>query len=368
MTFPVPSSTKEPRHGPPTERSTRIGRIEGVPDRSELGGQLTTGVQEAPLKALERASLLLEPALAKALEGIDAELMEPVTHHMLGGGKKLRAALCLLSAEAAGASAQEALIGAVAIELVHNFSLIHDDVIDRDIERRHRSSVWVKFGIGAAIVAGDALSTLAMQLLLDHPTTARIRAAQILARATQDMIGGQAQDMAFEQRHHVTLAECIAMEAGKTAALLSCAASMGAVLAEAPEEVVSALCDYGYHLGIAFQAVDDVLGIWGDSAITGKPVGSDLLGRKKTVPVAMALCAESGLAAELSAALGLDGSGPDVELASDLLERCGAKSRTMELASSHLERCLAALEGAALIAGPASELAQIARYVVRRDR
>ena len=181
--------------------------------------------------------------------------------------------------------------GGVAVELVHNFSLIHDDIIDTDTERHHRPTVWSVYGIGPAIVAGDALQILAHQVLLESPSGRGAAASAALADATAAMIAGQADDIAFETRRDVTVEQCMAMSAAKTGALLGCAASIGAILAGAPDATVGALRDYGRHLGLAFQAVDDLLGIWGDPSRTGKPAGSDLRQRKKSMPVVSALAA-----------------------------------------------------------------------------
>ena len=214
--------------------------------------------------------------LAAAVGRLDEALQAPVRHHLDGGGKRVRAALVLVSAAAAGGAEEDGIPGAVAVELVHNYSLLHDDIIDGDQERRHRPTVWVEYGVGPAIVAGDALAGLALQVLLEHPTPERVRAAVRLAEANQAMIAGQASDMAFETRPAVTVAECLAMEEGKTGALISCAAAIGAHLAGAPAATVTALEAFGAHLGTAFQAVDDLLGIWGEPAVTGKPVGTGL--------------------------------------------------------------------------------------------
>ena len=139
---------------------------------------------------LARAALVVAPALDEAVGRLSPSLQGPVHHHLAGGGKRVRAALSLLSATAAGAAEEIGVVGAVAIELIHNFSLIHDDIIDGDTERRHRSTVWSEFGIGPAIIAGDALATLALQVLLDDPTAERVRAARCLVEATQVMIAG----------------------------------------------------------------------------------------------------------------------------------------------------------------------------------
>jgi geranylgeranyl diphosphate synthase, type I len=298
--------------------------------------------------------------------------------------------------------------GAVAVELVHNFSLIHDDIIDTDVERHHRPTVWSVYGIGPAIVAGDALQILAHQILLETPFGQGAVASAALADATAAMIAGQADDIAFETRRDVSVEQCMAMSAAKTGALLGSAASMGAILAGAPDATVGALRDYGRYLGLAFQAVDDLLGIWGDPAQTGKPAGSDLRQRKKSMPVVSALAAGGPDADELrdliagpSAATapvpdgsdgprGSDASDADVvgaivtgqtvagdartplepdqiERATYLVEACGGREWTAVRAKANLDAALGALERVRLSAIPHRDLADIAVYVVERD-
>ena len=329
---------------------------------------LPPNVNAAAAATLTRAARIVAPALDDAVRRLSPSLQGAVQHHLAGGGKHVRAALTLLSALATGGTEETGVVGAVAIELVHNFSLIHDDIIDGDTERRHRSTVWSQFGIGQAIIAGDALSTLAVQLLLEDPTPPRVRATACLVEATQVMIAGQGDDMAFESRPSVTVAECLDMERGKTSALLACALSLGAILADAPASSVAALAEFGSHVGTAFQAVDDLLGIWGEPARTGKPVGSDLLAHKKTLPVSIALARAEGSLPELRRLLEGDLSAPDVERARTLLEECGAKDETAALADEHLDRAVAALDRVPLVPGPKSDLLAIARFVTERDR
>jgi geranylgeranyl diphosphate synthase, type I len=317
--------------------------------------------------SLAHASALVAPALEAAVSQLHPELREPVLHHLGGGGKHVRAGLVLLSAAAAGAPEEVGIVGAVAIELIHNFSLIHDDIIDGDAERRHRPTVWSKFGVGSAIIAGDALATLATQLLLEDPTPERVRAAATLATATQAMIGGQADDMAFERRESISVDECLAMERGKTGALLGCAAALGAILAGAPDDVIEGLGRFGNHLGVAFQAVDDVLGVWGEPGVTGKPVGSDLLAHKKTLPVAVAVARSNGKAQELLDLLNSDLSPTDVVHATTLMDDADARDESMAVAAFHLAAALASLDRASLEPGPAEDLSAIARFVTERD-
>jgi geranylgeranyl diphosphate synthase, type I len=324
--------------------------------------------ESSALEILARAKTLVNPALDDATRRLSPELRPLVSHHLSAGGKYVRASLALLSASAGGAEERVGLVGALAIEFVHNFSLIHDDIIDGDLERRHEPTVWAKYGVGPAIIAGDALATLAFQLLLDEATPQRVRAAARLAEATQAMIVGQALDIASEQQLSLSVEECLRMEAGKTGALLSCAASIGAILAGANDDVIDALSDFGDHLGQAFQAIDDMLGVWGEPSVTGKPVGNDLRLRKKTLPVCIAYSKGFDVFAETSSSLDKELTDAEVEAAMTLLDECGAKYETTEMAESELNAALAALGRAPMPAAARSELAVLARYVIERDQ
>jgi geranylgeranyl diphosphate synthase type I len=338
---------------------------------------------------LERARELVGPRLRLAIERLSPEL-QPLASYHLGwsdadgrpcggdGGKGVRPALALLSAEAVGAPSLTGVPGGVAIELVHNFSLIHDDVIDEDAERRHRPTIWSLFGIGRAVIVGDALLALAQQVLLDPDLLAlagelpadplaAAAATRCLADATAAMIAGQALDMAFEAVPTVDVEGCLAMEAGKTGALLGCAASIGAVSAGAPARQVEGLRSFGLELGLAFQAIDDVLGIWGDPAVTGKPAFSDLYQHKKSLPVAAALAGGGARAEELAALLGEESLGEgEVARAAELVELAGGRDLAEAEARRRFAAAVGALEGAGLEPGPAEELAEVAGFVVDR--
>jgi geranylgeranyl diphosphate synthase type I len=334
-----------------------------------LADSLSTRDNEAiALEALKRSKALVQPALTTAALHLNAELQPVVLHHLSGGGKYVRASLALVSGNACGLDDQGGLVGALAIELVHNFSLIHDDIIDGDTERRHEPTVWAKYGVGPALIAGDGLLALAFQLLLEEPTTERVRAARRVAEATQSMIAGQAEDISSEHQLSLSVEECLRMEAGKTGALLSCAASIGAILAGANDDTVKALSDYGDHLGLAFQAIDDILGVWGDPSVTGKPVGNDLRLRKKTLPISIANAKGFEIFAE--SAPTDEGGLNDAEVAEAmvLLEECGAKYETLEMAETNLSAALAALQRVSLAPKSALELAAIAHYVIERDK
>jgi geranylgeranyl diphosphate synthase type I len=316
---------------------------------------------------LRRAAEQVAPAIEAVVARLSPELRPAAEHHLAGGGKRVRAGLVLVGAEAAGASAEVGIPGAVAIELVHNFSLVHDDIMDGDTERRHRPTVWAEFGTGQAIIVGDALATLSLEILLEEPTPERVRAAHRLTVDTQSMIAGQAADLAFETRSDVTVEDCLSMLEGKTGALLSCSCALGAILAGAPATVVDALGEFGRHLGISFQAVDDILGIWGDPSVTGKPAGNDLLAHKKSLPVVAAL-SRAGGNDELRRLLAGDLPGDELARATALIEASGARELVMGIADDYLGRALAALDRVELVEGPREELVSIAHFVTERDR
>lgn len=290
-----------------------------------------------------------------------------------GGGKGVRQALAVLSAEAAGAPAEDAVAGAVAVELVHAFSLVHDDIMDGDEQRRHRATVWKAYGAGPAVLAGDALFALAVQTVADAANEHAGAAVGHVTGALLQLVNGQAEDIDFETRpwigpEAVSVAEYRAMAERKTGALLGCASAIGAVLVGAPRPVVDALSAAGRHLGLVFQAVDDLLGIWGDPAVTGKPVFSDLRRGKKTLPVLAAIETGSRAGHHLAELLGSGDDLDDRELlhAAELVEQAGGRSVAHQESQHHLNRALRILEDAPLHGPAAAELAVLAVFLDKR--
>ncbi len=331
-------------------------------------------------EVLERTRALVQPALVAAVDRLSPDLAVPARYHfgwvdargvpLPSGrdGKGVRPTLALLSAEAVGAEAEVALPGAVAVELIHNFSLVHDDIVDDDAERRHRATMWKVFGVGDAIIVGDALMGLAIELLMDETTPARAAAAADLVQATTAMIAGQYMDMTFNRLDTVGVEQCWEMVSRKTGALLAHASAVGAILAGAPTTTVEALRSFGKELGLGFQAMDDLLGIWGDPAVTGKPAGNDLRERKKSIPVAVALSSGTRageMLADLYTQDHLDEA--DITRAGALVEEAGGRAATAEAARECMHRAAEALHSADLEAQPAEELLDLARFVVNRE-
>jgi geranylgeranyl diphosphate synthase type I len=206
-------------------------------------------------------------------------------------GKQFRPILSLLACEAVGGTWEDALPAAAAIELLHNFSLIHDDIEDQDPSRRHRATVWKLWGEAQAINAGDSMFALAGRALLE--TQMPTDALDTLARRFHDMslslTEGQFLDMQFESRQDVTPEEYLDMIGRKTGALVAFSCFAGAIIGGASDQVRDALHDFGGELGMAFQIQDDIQGIWGHPDATGKAASKDLENRKKTLPVLLAL-------------------------------------------------------------------------------
>ena len=329
---------------------------------------------------LSHSRVAITPALRTAVDRLDDETRHQAAYHFgwitAGGaptsadtGKAVRPALALLSAEAVGAAPEIALPGAVAVELVHNFSLIHDDLMDGDEERRHRRTVWKLWGASSAVLTGDAMLALAQEVLLDSGQPAGAPAARLLAQTTRRLIRGQVQDLSFERRPHVAIEDCVDMAAGKTGALLSASAAIGAVLAGAPEATVDALALYGDQVGLAFQLTDDVLDIWGDPVVTGKSAYSDLRARKKSLPVGYALNQGGPLSVELAAWLSTSDEPGEEELrrVAELIADAGGRDWALAEAARRMALAEDALRGVDLDTGAREELLALGRFVVDRE-
>lgn len=270
-------------------------------------------------------------------------------------GKRLRPLLCLLSCQAAGGDPQMALPAAAAIEILHNFSLIHDDIEDNSATRRHRPTVWSLWGQPHAINVGDgmfALAYLTMGSLAERgvPAERAHRAERAFQRACLTLTEGQFLDMYFEETFAISEEDYLRMIRGKTAALLAASAYIGGVLAGVPEETAGILYSFGDALGMMFQIQDDILGIWGEEAVTGKPSGSDILQRKKSLPLVYAVrrLQETGSAASMERLKEVYHS-PEVPAEAvqevvALLDAVGARVYCEELAGRYQEEALGYLE------------------------
>lgn len=352
------------------------------------GTDVATGAHADAAALLLRCRALVRPALAGAVGRLHPWTGEMAAFSLgwsdvtgtpepgASEGKGVRQALAVLGAEAVGANGRVAVAGAVAVELVHAFSLLHDDIMDGDAVRRQRETVWKAYGTGPAVLAGDALFALAVQSLAEVPGAHTGPALRRLSGTLTDLVRGQAEDLCFEDRPWtgpgaVRPDAYRVMAEHKTGALLGCAAALGALLGGAPDATVTALDRAGRHLGVAFQVVDDLLGVWGDPVVTGKPVHGDLRRRKKTYPVLAALAAGTSAARELAALL--DAPGPAGTLddrtaarAAELVERAGGRDATLDEARRHLDAARRSLRGVPLAPGAARDLDALLAFLLHR--
>ena len=244
----------------------------------------------------------IEAELQKQVSRLDSPRTKPfhemLTYHMgwtgegagpEATGKRIRPLLVLLCTSSCGANWQLALPAAAAIELVHNFSLVHDDIQDNSSKRRGRDTAWVKWGAPMAINVGDALFVMSSQAIVDlkkdYSADVVMKAAEILHNTCLDLTRGQFLDMSYEERNDLGVEDYWHMISGKTSALIAACCHIGALLGGADDEKQEVYRSFGHYLGLAFQVQDDILGIWGDENVTGKSVASDLVEGKNSLPI-----------------------------------------------------------------------------------
>jgi geranylgeranyl diphosphate synthase type I len=263
-------------------------------------------------------------------------------------GKRFRPLLCLLACETAGGNGEAALDIAASIELLHNFSLVHDDIQDRDPARRHRPTVWKLWGEAQGINVGDGLFALASRAVLELPDA---DAALAIGKAFQDtaqlLTLGQFLDMNFESRDSVSIDEYLFMTSNKTAALVEFCIWSGARIATADQRLLEKLGEFGRELGVAYQIHDDVMGIWGTAEETGKLPGTDLRNCKKTLPILLAARRAGGVDVGMFGQY-FAGAGVEYEEMRAALDRLEARRESQEVLVKHLDAAISSLEASTL--------------------
>ncbi len=336
--------------------------------------------------SLNEFSSLMRPEIENELRKQVGRLDEPRTdplHEMLtyhlgwtgegsgpdAQGKRIRPLLLLLTSAACDADWKNALPAAAAVELVHNFSLIHDDIQDNSSKRRGRDTVWVKWGIAQGINAGDSLFVLSNQALFDLPADVPadvvIEASRILHDTCLDLTRGQYLDISYEHRSDLTLEDYWLMVGYKTASLLTACCSLGALISRADQATQEAYRDFGRYLGLAFQIQDDYLGIWGDTVLTGKSADSDLISRKKSLPVLFGLGKNAQFAERWKNSPISKENVPEI---ADLLAAEGARLFTQETADQMTDLAVAALRRADPKGDAGEALYELANTLLIRER
>lgn len=289
-------------------------------------------------------------------------------------GKALRPTLCMFACEALQGDLQRALPAAAALELIHNFSLIHDDIQDQDLERRHQPTVWGLWGIPRALLAGDTMRLLGDLEVLNCSRSnvapsITLQVSEILTESYLEMIEGQCLDLGFESRADITAEDYLRMIACKTGALIRCSLHIGALLASDQRQSTDAFARFGSYLGRAYQIRDDYLGIWGDQHATGKSSDNDIRRRKKSFPVVFAFeKASGGSRDDLIRIYGQDSlDDSDVERVTAILEEVGAPECAESIIRESAESAVEALAPVALPQWARIEVAELVDFLARRQ-
>ena len=327
----------------------------------------------------DRYRAYIEQALADSVPPVAAHPVNtPLRYHLgwtdrygvpsptpASQGKALRPTLCIFACDAFQGRPEQAAPAAAALELIHNFSLVHDDIQDEGAERRHQPTVWALWGTAPALVAGDAMQSLgdlaALRGGAPIPAATAIRVSGLLTDSYLEMIEGQCRDLQFEQRNAIAAAEYLDMIALKTGALIRCSLEIGVAIATDDAAAIRDVARFGRAVGRLFQIRDDYLGIWGDEAITGKPSDSDIVQRKKSYPIVYAFQEATGAArAELLRLYALETiDEPEVGQVLNVLDDIGAARQTdclTELTADEARSALATLELPAWAAADAENL------------
>lgn len=288
-------------------------------------------------------------------------------------GKRIRPTLCLLACEALGGDVKSALPAAAAVELVHNFSLIHDDIQDGNSERHNRPTVWWVWGPAQAINAGDGMHALARLALLRQTDSGMspertLKAVGLLDEACLRLCEGQYLDLTYQERVDISQDAYFKMVEGKTAALISCATELGAVMSQAGEPVAKALANFGSKLGTAFQIRDDILDLWGQQD-TGKPLAGDILNKKKSLPIVYAIENASGAERRALGDVYFKRvmEPEDIDKIIEVLETLGARQFCQDMADALCNEALDSLREAGLSSEQSEGLEALARFMVSRE-
>lgn len=314
---------------------------------------------------------LFEQSLRQLRTPEEPELLyAPIIYSMSGGGKRLRPVLLLLSAEAFGGSVDEAMTAAMAVEVFHNFTLLHDDIMDNADMRRGKPSVFAKWGENVAILSGDAMLITAYKLLAELNPTKLPRVMRLFNDMALEVCEGQQYDMDFESQAKVSVVDYIQMIERKTSALLSGSAMIGATIAGASDADIKLLYRFATELGLAFQLQDDLLDSYGDEAL-GKKIGGDILEGKQTYLMVQAMSRATEEEREVLRTTHLSDKLSDAEKIATvkaLYDKLEVKRATEQQIDQRFERALGILSSLSIGAERTVHLAEFARNLIGRKK
>ena len=300
-----------------------------------------------------------------------SHLYEPITYTMDLGGKRLRPVLVLMACEAVGGDINRALTPAIGLEMFHNFTLLHDDVMDKADIRRGKPTVHVKWDDNTAILSGDAMLTMATQLIAQSPADVMPQVMDLYNRTAMEIYEGQQYDVDFETRNDVTVDEYIEMIRLKTSVLLGCACKMGALIGGADEATARLFYKVGENLGLAFQLQDDMLDVWGDEATFGKAIGGDIMNNKKTFLLINAMQRATGdHKVELSLWLNTPNASRSVKVpaVTAIYDALNLRSLSLDAINRYNNEALEALGKIDISAEARTEFCNFITRLVKRDK
>lgn len=314
---------------------------------------------------------LFEAALNQMQTPEEPELLyAPIIYSMSGGGKRLRPVLLLITTEAFGGNIEEAMPAAMAVEVFHNFTLLHDDIMDNAAVRRGKPSVFAKWGGNVALLSGDAMLITAYKHLAQIESERLPRVMQLFNDMALEVCEGQQYDMDFETKDKVSVIDYIQMIERKTSALLSGSAMIGATLAGASDEDIKKIYRFATELGLAFQLQDDMLDSYGDEAL-GKKIGGDILEGKQTYLMVQAMSRATDEEREVLRTTHLRKDLSDVEKIATvkaLYDKLDVKRATEQQIDIRFERALAVLDSLSIDANRVVRLAEFARNLMGRKK
>lgn len=322
------------------------------------------------MKSISDYSSLIETAIAGSIYSSlkPASLYEPIAYGLQKGGKRLRPVILLITAEAFGTPAPQAMPQALGIEMFHNFTLLHDDVMDRSSLRRGRPTVCAKWDDNTATLSGDTMLTLATRLISQTPDQRLRSVLDIFNTMAIEVYEGQRLDMDFEERENVSISEYIEMIGKKTGALLGASARIGAVIAGAPETDAALMYDFGMELGLAFQIQDDLLDTFGDPATFGKPIGGDILNNKKTFLTTSLMEKCDADAGALADAMKMPASELKIRVVKGIYEKAGIPAECRKDIAAHSKKALKALRSTSLPEADRRLLEHLVEKLIDRSR
>lgn len=315
-------------------------------------------------KIQEYTQLIEENLTAQNFNKQPQELYDPISYILSLGGKRLRPALCLAATDLFGGNVNEALQPAMAIEVFHNFSLIHDDIMDEAPLRRGKPTVHKKWDTNIAILSGDAMLVKAYQYISQVSPSILPQVLEVFSQTAIEVCEGQQYDLNFESLEDVSEDDYVKMIKLKTSVLLGCALKVGAFIAKASENDAQAIYDFGVNIGIAFQIQDDILDAFGESDKFGKLSGGDILNDKKTILMIYAQSHSSELVNWFGASSDAD---EKIKAVKGIFVNCGAKAYAEKRMHEFYDLAIANLNSIQLQSPMKQELADFAKYLILRD-